>query len=1252
LNGDPLDPLVGSGTAGLDAWHYSIYADHSPDWEYWLGPDGRYRYVSPACADICGHAPAEFMADPELMTRLVHPDDLPIWREHTRDTTVADAAHQHVGIELRVRGADGGWRWIEHYCNALSDDTGRYLGRRGVNRDISERKRIESELANLSAVYVTLRAVYQAMVRAEDEAALLAEITRLCVELGGASACVISIGTEGSDELYPIAFHGLDLALVDAMPLHAPRGQGNIPPATVWEMGAAACCPDCRGQGIDAMWSAWSAQVGILACCHYPLWRGGRKYGLISFLADTHGFFQVAMRQLFQELATDLGHALDDFDTRYHQEQAQYSLSQNGTHLRAVLDGAPAGIGIVINRAFIEVNQRFCDMIGYEAAELIGESSRMVYSSDEEHARVGEVKYKQISEHGHGQVETRMRRKDGGIIEVLLSSTALDRNDLSKGVVFTVLDITAMREYERALRSTEARYRLIAENASDIISVHDVGGVCRFVTPACARILGRGPEAIVGQNFFKNIHPDDLAMVGHKLAELIGGGDPDPLEFRVLHEDGHVIWVESKASLIMGVTDTEILGITRDVTARKLAELDLIERQKRYRELVEHMSDGVAVYEATRNGEDFIIRDFNRAGERISGLKRDDVLGRHVTELFPGVRDLGLLDVFQRVWRGGAPELHPVSQYRDGRITLWVENYVFKLPNGEVVAIFTDMTEKKAAEERLRLTARLFDSTTEGMLVTDADNRILLVNQAFTEITGYSEAEMIGETPAMLASGRHDDMFYQTMWHAIEAHGTWRGEIWNRRKNGEVYPELLTIGVVKDRLGRLVNHTAVFADITQAKKSEEQLHFIAHHDPLTGLPNRALLHARLEHALQRATRDKSRLALILIDLDRFKQVNDTLGHPVGDTILQQVASYLSDALRAGDTVARLGGDEFLVLMEDIKQASDAALGAGKLMDTFKRPFGGDAGDPLYLTASLGISVYPDDASDAESLLRTAEVALYRAKEQGRNTYRFFEATMAHGALDRLRLENALRGALARGEIEAHYQLQYDLGEHAVVGAEALMRWRHPDFGLVPPGVFIPIAEDIGVIDELGAWILERACAQVVAWEVSGLALPVIAVNLSMRQLDNDDLAGRVRDILARTGLAPARLELEITESMIMRREGPAGDILRALQALGVRLAVDDFGTGYSSLGYLKRLPLHRLKIDQSFVRDIGVDANGEAITQAIIAMGNSLGLEVVAEGIETEAQAVFLRDGGCRLGQGYLFARPMPADQVLASWRG
>ena len=567
------------------------------------------------------------------------------------------------------------------------------------------------------------------------------------------------------------------------------------------------------------------------------------------------------------------------------------------------------------------------------------------------------------------------------------------------------------------------------------------------------------------------------------------------------------------------------------------------------------------------------------------------------------------------------------------------------------ISVVEDISARKQAEERLRQAAAVFENTAEGVMITDTNNRILSVNRAFTEITGYQEAEIEGRAPSLLQSDHQDLTFYQHILNEIEVKGRWQGEILNRRKNGENFPAWLTISVVKNAQGRVQNYVGVFADITTIKRSQAKLVHLAHHDPLTGLPNRSLFNDRLAHALDHTRRGGHRLAVLFLDLDRFKNVNDSLGHPVGDQLLKDAAQRLTACVRHEDTVARLGGDEFAVTLETIEHERNAARVAGKIIRALAEPFK-LMGHNTFITASIGIAIYPEDGVDVTSLVKNADAAMYVAKEDGRNGYRFYRSEMTHKALYRLTLEASLRRALEREEFVVWYQPQMDLLTGRMTGAEALVRWHDPKRGLIQPADFIPLAEETGLVIPLGDWVLRTVCAQGKAWLDAGLRIEKLAVNVAGPQIEQRDFLIRVSKILENTGLPPRVLELEITESFIMRKAEYVLKALQGLRKLGVSAAIDDFGTGYSSLSHLKRLPIDKLKIDRGFVRDLPNDVDDAAITRAVIALGHSLGFTVIAEGVENDAQQLFLRQEGCGQMQGYLYAPPLPADEFAHSIKG
>jgi len=561
------------------------------------------------------------------------------------------------------------------------------------------------------------------------------------------------------------------------------------------------------------------------------------------------------------------------------------------------------------------------------------------------------------------------------------------------------------------------------------------------------------------------------------------------------------------------------------------------------------------------------------------------------------------------------------------------------------MALVLEGVERAKAEERLRLVASALENTLESVMITARTREIVFVNAAYTTMTGYSREETLGRTPEFLRSGMHPQSFYDRMWEEMRRGGRWKGEIWSRRKNGDVYPALFSISAVQGADGQPSHYVSVFNDISHHKDYEQRLEFLAHHDALTLLPNRVLFQERCATSLSRARRLGHSVAILFVDLDRFKTVNDSLGHAVGDQLLKGVAERFGAQLRASDTVARLGGDEFAILLDDLPNSHGAAVAAQKLLDALAKPFSIGAHE-LFSTASIGISCFPQDGGSIEDLLRNADAAMYRAKEHGRNVYQYFSSDMNAQAFEALMMANSLRQALEREQLRLVYQPVVDLATGAIASVEALLRWTHPEHGEIGPDRFIPVAEGTGMIAPIGGFVTDAALAQLRRWHDAGLRDLKISVNVSARQLARPEFVGEVAEALARHGVTPEHLVLELTETAVMQSPERMHKMLVQLAALGVRIAIDDFGTGYSSLAYLKSFPIHQLKIDKSFVAGVPGDADDTAIVRAVVAMGRALGLQMVAEGVETEAQRDFLAAEGCQHGQGWHFGRPMPAEQV------
>jgi diguanylate cyclase (GGDEF)-like protein/PAS domain S-box-containing protein len=799
----------------------------------------------------------------------------------------------------------------------------------------------------------------------------------------------------------------------------------------------------------------------------------------------------------------------------------------------------------------------------------------------------------------------------------------------------------------------EEQFRTIVSQVPGAVFRVQPGGPVEFVSDALAAITGYPIAHFMhgGSNAWADlIHPQDRRPHRAALRTAIEAGQAYMLEYRIIDAAGVERWVleSGQPHGLPGSPHYRVDGIVSDISERKHDEMRIDALLAEQNAILENVMFGVMFVRDDR------IVSSNRRCEELFGYTSGELAGSSVAIVFPDPDTYGDTAARQARRLARGQDFSEERQYRrhDG-VLIWclVSGRAVdpEKPSAGSIWVYADITARRQAEEKLRLSATVLDQIADGVMVVDARHRIVATNPAFTRITGYSEMEALGQDAGLARSKRHDDAFYAAVRRDLETSGYWQGELWRARKDGADYLEALTVTAVRDDRGATTNFVAVFSDITQVKQAQDKLDHLAHHDPLTALPNRLLFNDRLQHAVGRAARDGEQLAVLFIDLDRFKNVNDTLGHHVGDALLKKVAIALARRLRHGDTLARLGGDEFIVLLENVEGEAGAAQVAAKLMAMFEQPVV-VAEHELFVTGSVGISMYPGDATDINMLVRNADVAMYQAKARGRNNYCFYAPSMKGDGVERLRLEALLRRSIERNEIYLHYQPQVETDSGRLIGAEALVRWHSAELGEVAPIRFIPLAEETGYIIQLGEWVLFEACRQMMRWQAHGFIVPKIAVNLSVRQFARGSIAGVVRQILAETGLEPHRLQLEVTESVIMNT-GDALVLINELHDIGVELAIDDFGTGYSSLAYLKQLPVQTLKIDRSFIQDIASDADDEAITIAIIQLGKSMHLSVLAEGVENEQQVAFLLRHGCNRAQGYLYGHPVDGNALEERWR-
>jgi diguanylate cyclase (GGDEF)-like protein/PAS domain S-box-containing protein len=975
-----------------------------------------------------------------------------------------------------------------------------------------------------------------------------------------------------------------------------------------------------------------------------------------------------------------------------HASQADRQAEQTAQELHITLEQAVIGIGQIDRTGrWLQVNQRLTEILGYSAAELLRRGTQDLRHPND--LEIDKALAAQLLKGQATQVRAQRRylRADGSTVWVLLSASLTRGRNAAEDVFHVVLtDITELKNAESALQASQTGLDQLVRTIPDMVWVKDADGCYRRCNAAAARLFGRTEAEIVGQDDEGLFGAERAARYRAEDAAVIAAGMPMLVEEWQTDPQGRPVLMEITKTPLNAMAGplSGVLCVARDITERQRNASRLREAERQSRELLAEAEQAgralLSVIEDQQQAQSHLHASEERLRMALegsgAGLWDWDLASDTVSYSDTYLQQLCYQgDDFHRnfVFRD---RLHPQDRERTLQAvhrsldhgTPFNEDYRLHCFDGQwrwfhgrgtchrsrdgqaerFSGLLTDLTERRRTEERQRLAAAVIDNTQEGVMITDLDRRIISINRAFTEMLGYSEADVLGRTPRLLQSGRHEPSFYQAMWQQIEASGRWQGELWNRCKNGSIFPEWLSISAVRDDADSITHYVGIFSDISAIKASEAELEFLAHHDSLTRLPNRLLFQNRLQQALQEAQLAQRRAAVLMLDLDRFKDVNDSYGHLAGDELLELVAQRLTQRLPQADTLARLGGDEFALLLPALDDPEAPTRLARQLIHALSEPWHLSNGAEVVVGASVGICLYPDHGSTAQALLQGADAALYHAKADGRGLYRYYSDELTTAALGRLSMEAGLRRALIEGHLQLYYQPQYDIASGRLIGAEALLRWFDPEHGLIPPDRFIPVAEATGLIGEIGAWVLRQACTQGKRWLDAGLPTLTLAVNVSPQQFRHGDLAEQVTQILLDTGYPPQQLELELTESALMERETEVYGTLQGLRGLGVGLAIDDFGTGYSSLAYLKRFPLDVLKIDRGFIHDIPRDRDDMEIASAVIAMGHSLGLKVLAEGVETEAQLAFLRLKGCDRFQGFLKHKPLPADQMEAVLRG
>jgi diguanylate cyclase (GGDEF)-like protein/PAS domain S-box-containing protein len=1216
-----------------------------------LNREHRILDANPAALKMFGYKREEFLG--------FHLPKILLKEEGSKINSVAESlmlGESHTGEWTHVR-KDGTKFMTEVSARKLDNQT--YFA---ILHDLTNRKKNERHILRLNNLYQALSEINQAIVRMLDENDLFPLACKCAVKFGGMQTAWIGILDEESQLILPVATYGQDLGFLETLQIssRADLQEGQGPSGIAFRENHYVVVNNFLEDPLTQHWRHYSHQYGWNALGAFPISRHGKPFAIFIVYSSEIDVFDNETIALLNEMSSDISFALENFDRETQRRLAQDKLqlaqlaaAESSDRYRDLYEFAPIGYLSISNHGLItEVNWKVTSMLGVKRGEL-NEQSFSQFVADDEIVRWQNLFLNMQDLDGGEELnfDIKLKHVSGAIITANLNCLRMDDEAEQPILRVAMLDVTQLKRTEDEKQRSDIRLQATIDAIPDLLFEVDIYGRYFFAHSPKKHLLLASPQDLIGKTV-REVIPEDAANV--VMSAIREANDEDRSQGKQLEIELPIgkFWFELSVAKKPKIADedTRFIMLARDVTERKNFELKLLETTDSLAKAQASAHLGsweldLTTMVSTWSDENFRLYDLNPE----LGVPS---FAEYLELTHPDDRDVVLNIRNQLPTQIGSIKFESRTNPSLGLVRTLSNaiNVIRDSAGRAVLATGTslDITERKLAELEFRIAATAFESQ-EGMMVTDVNKIVLRVNKAFTKISGYTAEEAVGHTPRLVSLGHHHEGFDATMWQAIETNGYWEGEVWNRRKNGEVYPQHLTITAVMGDNGVVTNYVATFTDVTLRNAAEAEINYLAFYDVLTRLPNRRLLIDRLNHALSVGVRLGRDGALLFLDLDHFKMLNDTLGHDVGDSLLRQVADRLTGCVREGDTVARLGGDEFVVMLEDLSRnsleaAAQAETIANKILMSISLPYQLDA-NTHQTTASIGVVLFSESEHSQDILLKHADIAMYQAKKMGRNTLCFFDPNMQEAINTRAALEIDLRKALDNNQFELYYQIQVDrLGK--AFGAEALIRWSHPERGLVSPLEFIPLAEETGLILPIGKWVLETACAQLKAWQTTpqtqGLTL---SINVSAKQFYQDTFAKQVQAAVKHSGINPMQLKLELTESIMLENIEATITKMMELKNVGVNFSLDDFGTGYSSLQYLKLLPLSQLKIDRSFVREIAIDSSDQAIVRTVIAIAGTLNLDVIAEGVETEEQRELLMNCGCNAYQGFLFGQPVPIAQ-------